>query len=135
MGNDGEWTSKLAQFAGSMEWTQHWIGGVIYSQGMAYVAKHAGAHWLIDAIASHLAYNDDVVAMRQNNPQFDALHFWYFTVNADKTAVLECRPDSNEPVVAQQYIPYTDFPLSEFTVYAGNDGPETPTKLFLPSEY
>jgi len=129
--------SGLGHFTGSLKWTRHWMSpNVIYSEGMAYVAEEAGAHWLLDAIASHLTHNHDLIARRRADPGFDAMHFWYLTVNEDNTAVLECKPDKSLPVVVKQCIEYTDFPLlGEFVVYAGTDGLGTPTKLFLPSEY
>jgi hypothetical protein len=128
--------SGLGHFTGSLEWTRHWASpDIIYSEGMAYVAEQAGAHWLLDAIASHLTHNHDLIAKRKDDPDFDFMHFWYLTVNDDQSAVLECKADSDQPAVVTQEIEYTDFPLGEFTVYVGNDGPGTPSKLFLPSEY
>lgn len=129
--------ANLSGFTGSATWTRHWTSpDIIYSEGMAYVAEQAGAHWLLDAIASHLLHDRKLIAKRQAEPDFNFLHFWYLTVNEDKTAVLECKADSDRPAVVTQNIEYTDFPLlGKFTVYAGTDGPGTPTKLFLPSEY
>jgi len=129
--------ADLNGFTGSLEWIRHWANrNIIYSEGMAYVAEHAGggAFWLIDAIASHEAA-PAITALRQADPDFDYLHFWYLSVDSEKhSAVLECRLDSDQPAVVRQEIEYTDCPLS-LTVFAGNDGPGTPTKLFLPSEY
>jgi hypothetical protein len=128
--------ADLNGFTGSQEWTRHWMNrNLIYSEGMAYVAEHAGAHWLLDAIASH-EVSPTIAALRHADPDFDFLHFWNLHVDTEKhAAVLECRLDSDEPAVVTQEIPLTDFPISEFAVYAGNDGPGTPIKLFLPSEY
>lgn len=129
--------ADLNGFTGSLDWTRHWLNrNLIYSEGMAYVAEQAGAYWLLDAIASHEGHNNDLIAKRQADPDFDFLHFWYLTVDTEKhIAVLECKVDSDQPAVVTQMIEYSDFPLPELTVYAGNDGPGTPTKLFLPSEY
>ena len=131
-------TADLNGFTGCDQWTRHWMSrNLIYSEGMAYVAENAGggAHWLLDAIASHEVANPELVAAKHANPDFDYLHFWYLTVDAEKhTAVLECKIDSERPAVVTQAIEYTDCPFS-LTIYAGNDGPGTPTKLFLPSEY
>jgi len=131
--------ADLSGFTGCDQWTRHWMNrNLIYSEGMAHVAEHAGggAFWLIDAIASHEGHNPELVALKQADPDFDFLHFWYLHVDTEKhTAVLECGLDSDQPAVVRQEIEYTDFPLPELTIYAGNDGPGTPTKLFLPSEY
>ena len=127
---------ELGGFTGSLQWTRHWMNPrIIYSEGMAFVADRAGAHWLLDAITSHLTHNPDLIARRQADPDFDRLHFWFLTRHEDGSARLECRSDSDQPAVVTQDIEYTDFPLASFTVYAGTDGPDTPTKLFLPSEY
>lgn len=132
----------LARFTGSERWFRHWSSPtIIYSEGMRHLAEEAAASWLIDAIASHLTSSPDLIAEREQNAAFDGLHFWYLTRNEDdRRAVLEARLDVNEPAVVRQEIDFTDFPFdrvggSPFTIYAGTDGPGTPTKLFLPSEY
>jgi hypothetical protein len=130
--------ADLNGFTGCDQWTRHWMDrNLLYSEGMAHVAEHAGggAFWLLDAIASH-EVGPTITALRQADPDFDFLHFWYLHVDTEKhAAVLECKVDSDQPAVVTQEIPLTDFPLSELTVFVGNDGPGTPTKLFLPSEY
>ena len=127
----------LNGFTGCDQWTRHWLNrNILYSEGMAYVAQNAGggAFWLLDAIASHEIANPELATLKQADPDFDFLHFWTLTVT-NGSAVLECRADSDQPAVVIQEIPLTDFPLSELTIYAGNDGPGTACKLFLPSEY
>ena len=129
--------ADLNGFTGSLDWTRFnplLFRNVIASEGMVYVAEQAEAYWLLDAIASHEVANPELVALKQADPDFDFLHFWKLTVT-NGSAVLECRGDSDQPAVVTQGIEYTDFPLSDLTIYAGNDGPGTPTKLFLPSEY
>jgi len=126
----------LGQFIGSMEWTRHPLcRNVIYSEGMAFVAERGKAYWLIDAIASHEAHNPKLKAACRNDESFDYLHFWILKVNQETKAwELTCIKDTGEkPVVVQTDI-YTDFPFS-IKIYAGNDGPGTLRKLFLPSEY
>ena len=129
--------ADLNQFCGSLEWTRHWMSrNLIYSEGVSYLAEQAQAHWLLDAIASHETANKKLMAAKAADPDFDSLRFWTLEVNLKaQTAVLECRKDSGLPAVVTQKIPYTDYPLSEQKIYAGNDGPGTPIKLFLPSEY
>ena len=129
--------ADLSQFTGSDQWTRHSLcRNVIYSQGMEFVAEKAGAHWLIDAIASHEAANPKMKRECAADEDFNYLHFWTLTVDLQQhTAILSCRKDSNLPLVVKQVIEYTDFPLSEIKVYAGTDGPGQPRKLYLPSEY
>lgn len=134
--------SDLNQFTGSLEWTRHWASPrVIYSEGVAFLAERAEAYWLIDAIASH-ELDRPIQEECQRDPDFDNMHFWKLKVysdpedeNSGKSAVLICQKDSGEPEIVRQEIPYTDFPLAEITIYAGNDGQGSPRKLYLPSEY
>jgi hypothetical protein len=131
-------SGDLSRFIGSVEWTR-WsplFSETIASEGMMFVASQGEAFWLLDAIASHEENNEELVAACEQSARFDYLHFWRLTVDAEtREARLVCIADEGEPPVVQQDISYTDFPLSELTVYAGNDGPGTPRKLFLPSEY
>ncbi|MEI6503252.1 MAG: DUF6876 family protein, partial [Armatimonadota bacterium] len=63
--------ADLSGFTGSLEWTRHWLSrNIIYSEGMAHVAEHAGggAHWLLDAIASHEVANPELVALKRADP-------------------------------------------------------------------
>ena len=132
----------LGQFTGCETWTRHGLcRNVIYSEGMAFVAERGKAYWLIDAIASHEAHNPKLKAACRNDESFDYLHFWTLNVypndgeDSGSYAILTCRKDSGLPAIVTQKIDYTDFCLKEIKIYAGNDGPGTPRKLFLPSEY
>ena len=80
------------------------------------LAENGGAYWLLDAIASW-----------QKELNSSQIQFWMLIVNADNSAVLTCERD-DEPVITQQ-IPFTDFPLSEVTLWLC-DG-----VLLLSSEY
>lgn len=130
--------ADLDRFIGSMEWTR-WsplFNNTVASEGMMFVASQGEAFWLLDDIASHEEHNEEVANACEESEQFDWLHFWKLTVDTDtREATLICVADEGEPAVVEQNIPYTDFPLPELTVYAGNDGPGTVRKLFLPSEY
>ncbi|MCK9598089.1 MAG: hypothetical protein M0R06_03545 [Sphaerochaeta sp.] len=48
-----ELEAGLAQFYGSEQWYKASFGGVVYTDGVKYLADHAGAYWLIDAVASY----------------------------------------------------------------------------------
>lgn len=137
----------LGHFTGSATWTRHGLcRNVIYSEGMAFMAERGNAYWLIDAIASHEALTPKLKAACRSDAAFDYLHFWTLNVypndpndregeDSGHYAILTCRKDSGLPAVVTQKIEFTDFPLKELKVYAGNDGPGTPRKLFLRSEY
>ena len=131
--------ADLNGFTGSLDWTRFnpvLFRNVIASEGMMHVAEAGEAYWLLDAIASHEAANSKLRAACAADAGCDYLHFWTLTVDlAKKSATLVCRKDSDQPAIVTQRIKYTDFCLPSLTVYAGNDGPGTPRKLFLPSEY
>src|SRR5690606_36394531 len=105
-----------------------------------YLAEHAGAYWLIDAIASH-----------QITPRVAAAPFqiWQLKVHADRSATLIGAEDIDEqghpvhartPVdralrrwtrgaLARQEIEWTDFPLEKIKLYLQHG------VLMLPPEY
>ena len=129
--------NDLNQFTGSLDWTRFnpvLFPKVIASEGMMFVAEKAQAYWLLDAIASHETKNPTIRHACETDEGFDYLHFWILTV-ADGSATLICQRDSDEPAIVTQEIEFTDFCIPNLTVYAGNDGPGTPRKLLLPSEY
>ncbi len=90
----------------------------VHTEGIKLMADKVGAYWLIDLVYSH-----------QRDKVKDApFQIWKLTVK-DKGAVIECREDSDTPVIARQEIAYTDFPEGEFEVWFINH------TLLLPSEY
>ena len=104
---------------------------MIYTPGIAYLAEHAGAYWLIDAIASYFGSSKMNRALAKDERL--TLHFWRLDVADDSSATLFARADSGEKPFITQEIPYTDFPLSYADVWAAFDG--THWTLYLPSEH
>lgn len=88
-----------------------------YTDGIKYLAENGGAYWLLDAIASW-----------QKELDSSQIQFWRLKVNANSSAVLTCERDRDDVVITQQ-IPFTDFPISEVTLYLCDN------VLLLPSEY
>lgn len=115
----------LATCSGGDELYPHWLKCIRYTQGVQGLAELAGAYWLIDAIASHQA----APALRQNQ-RMREFQLWTLTVNADKSAMLTCREDTNDPPAVMQRIEYTDFPLPEGIKLYVESG-----ILLLPSEH
>jgi hypothetical protein len=112
--------TDLAQFTGTEYWYKHPLfPGYTYTDGVRYVAREAGAYWLIEAILSH-----------QLSPQVNREPFQTWTLTRIETskAVLVCE-DGNGNQVTRQDINYTDFPLPKITMYL------TDRVLLLPSEY
>lgn len=112
--------SDLAQFTGSECWYRHPLyPSITYTDGAQYVAEAGGAYWLLDAIVSH--QNDACVRSQE-------FQVWTLKVAHDRSAVLTCE-DGDHALVARQAIAFTDFPLSEITLWLQNN------VIFLPSEY
>ena len=93
----------------------------LLTDGTKFLADQARCYWLMDAIASHL--------MEIGTAD------WFIVVkskvkDASATMVYE---DGNGREHARQDIPFTDFPLSEITLYACWDGEQW--VIMLPSEY
>jgi uncharacterized protein YggL (DUF469 family) len=112
----------LQQFIGGGDQYRH-ISGLLYTEGVRYVAEEGKAYWLIDAIAS---YQRD--RRLRENARLQEFQLWELTVQ-DTHGSLTCREDTDlEPVVRQE-IEFTDFPLPtiRFYVEAG--------VLLLPQEH
>lgn len=113
---------ELSQFTGTSQYYQHPLG-VLYTDGVHYMAERGGAYWLLDVIAIwqlHPRISQD--------PMLRQIQFWTLTVNDDRSAQLICERDSDDIVVTQR-IPFTDFPLKTLRLYF-QDG-----VILLPSEY
>jgi len=110
---------ELEQFTGAMEYYRHPLG-IIFTDGVKYLADKAEAYWLIDAIASWQ------VEKKVRNCPFQ---IWELKVNKDGTAILTMKEDTDEPELVKQKIPFTDFPLDYQKLYLVD------RVLMLPSEY
>ena len=112
----------LAQFTGSENWYRHGlVRDVLFTDGVKHVADAGGAHWLIDEIALAQRYEKSVAG--------EEFQLWKLAVDLDQhKGVLTC-DDGNGNVVFSKRIPFTDFPLSEITLYCVNN------TILLPSEY
>lgn len=115
-------TSDLAQFTGSETFYRHnLMRNVVYTEGVQFLADKGGAYWLIDKIAT-LQMDPKVRA--------EAFQAWKLEV-VDGKARLTC-DDGNGVFVYAEHIDYTDFPLSEITLWAVQGEHRT---IMLPSEY
>lgn len=109
----------IGQFTGSENWYKHaLVRSVTYTDGAKYVADEAGAHWLLDIIATN-----------QMTPAVKAEEFqvWKLVV-ADGKGMVVCQ-DGNDNDVFSQAIDFTDFPEPGITLWF-TDG-----VILLPSEY
>lgn len=112
--------SDLAQFTGSECWYRHPLNpSISYTDGAHYVAEAGGAYWLLDAIVAH---------QQDARVRSEPFQVWTLKVKDDQSAVLNCE-DGDYGLVASQNIDFTDFPLSQITLWFQN------RVIFLPSEY
>lgn len=109
-------TEELQQFTGTENYYRHVFGGK-YTDGVAYLAENAKAYWLLDAIFSY----------HRKEP----FQVWKLQLSlvGGQDAVLTMREDSDTPVIVEQLIEYTDFPIEHIELWL-IDG-----VLILPSEY
>jgi hypothetical protein len=109
----------LAQFTGTEHYYKNFLG-LLYTDGVQYLAETAEAYWLIDAIASWQPQVSRVA---------EEFQLWDLAVNENHGAVLTARRDSDQPPIVQQEIEYTSFPLKSIRLYVENG------VLLLPSEH
>lgn len=112
----------LAHFTGTLTYYKNQFG-LLYTDGIQYLAENAGAYWLIDHIACH----QDMVAI-----QGERFQTWLLETLEDGGANLVAS-DGNGNTLYEEKLIYTDFPLDTiklFLVY-GSPGPV----LMLTSEY
>jgi hypothetical protein len=132
---------------GTLHLHLHWSRRLAYTDGVRALANAAGAHWLIDIIASHQMSRKAAQAPFQ---------VWTLTLTPhlkDFAARVEMGEDRTEggkmlhwqfgngngacierPAIVQR-IGYTDFPLDTVTLYVeGGATPRAPRTLMLPSE-
>ena len=105
----------LAQCTGTEQYWKNPLLHFQYTDGVKFLHESCDCYWLLTAISSH--------------KRIEPFQVWELKVNADNTAVLTMREDSDRPIIVKQEIAYTDFPLEEITLWL-IDG-----ILLLPSEY
>ena len=123
-----EITRNIAQSIGTTKYIKHNLNkNLVFTDGVNQLREDADCHWLVDAIASYC--------------RKEPFQVWELEVFKDKTAVLTMKEDTDEPLLVEQKIHYTDFPLEniKFFVQEGGYGSEenwTPCLvLMLTNEY
>jgi len=79
----------------------------VYTDGIKFLLENADCYWLLDAVFSY-----------RKTQEFQV---WELEVFADKTAVLTMKEDTNCPLIVEQKIHHTSFPLDNIKLYAVND--------------
>ena len=99
--------ADLDNFTGTTQWYKGTLG-LLFTDGIHFLAEQAGAHWLIDVVASYQP-------QLNRNPRLADFQLWQIRRTKGKNpagVTVTCRGDSDEPPVVTQYIPYSDFPES-----------------------
>ena len=111
--------ADLAQFTGTENYYKY-HGGLVLTDGIKYLADQAGAYWLLDIVASY-----------QRKLAGVGFQLWRIETCGlgNKSAVVTCREDSDQPDIVKQEIEYTDFPLDSFEFYVIDN------VILLKSEY
>lgn len=112
-----ELEEDLCQFTGTEHYYRNFTG-LHYTDGIKYLAEHAGAYWLIDLVGSY-----------QYKLRGTPFQVWTLSVNEDNTALVTMREDDGRRPKVRQELPYTDFPLPKFEWYCIDN------VMLLKSEY
>lgn len=90
----------------------------IITDGVREIAESAGAYWLLDIVGSY-----------QQDKRLDkAFQVWKLKVNRENHSGVVCGYNDTKLIITQD-IPFTTFPLEEFTLYLMND------VILLPTEH
>ena len=116
--NKKELLDNLSRFTGTSKYYQNFFG-IKYTEGVSFLANEVKCFWLLDLISS---YQFD---KRVKNETFQAYDLRVF---ADRSAIVTIS-DGNDRILAKQWIDYTGFPFSKFTLWY-EDG-----VIVLPSEH
>lgn len=115
-----DFSDNLSQFTGTETWHRHGlIPDILYTDGAKYVAETLGAYWLLDTIA---------ISQLMKSVRAEEFQVWTLKVPEGEKPVIECS-DGNENIIFRNRLSYTDFPLSEMTLWFTNN------VILLPSEY
>jgi hypothetical protein len=114
-----QFKQELQHYTGSECVYRHSFSKGTYTEGVQFVASRLGAYWLMDLIFS-LQWKREVLEQ--------SFQTWKLQVGEGSTAVLKLE-DGNGNAVLTHDIPFTDFPLPEFTFWLIDN------VLLLPSEY
>ena len=113
----------LAHFTGTEDYYRSINRNVTYTDGVKYFADKAGAHWLIDIIATELAahaYREEFLHIKMD-------------VKGSKAEI--AADDGNGKVLWKRSIDWTDCPEGEWRFYMAPGGPEGTIVVMLTSEY
>jgi len=114
-----QFKQELRYYTGSDQFYRHCYGQGVYTEGVRFMAEKLEAFWLLDMI---------FIYQQQKIVAEEAFQVWKLKVHEDDSADLVLEDGDHQKVKLFQ-IPFTDFPLEEFTLWLVNK------TLMLPSEY
>ena len=113
--------TTLAQFTGSERYYRHpLVEGIMFTEGVKYLADAAGAYWLLDEIALANRFERSVMA--------EEFQVWDLKIAEDNSALLACG-DGDGTEVYSKSIDWTDFPAPGIRLFLCYGC------IHLPSEY
>ena len=108
---------ELNEFIGTQHYYKNFTG-LLFTDGIKYLADKANCYWLIDLVGSYQPKLQDI-----------PFQLWEIEVNDDDSALITMREDTGLAEKVKQPIPYTDFPLRNFSFYCIDN------VMLLKSEY
>jgi hypothetical protein len=113
-----ELLQNLPQFTGTTQWYRHsFFRACLYTDGVQFLAEKAECYWLLDHIFANQAL-----------PKVKSEPFQRWIIKLLDEGCTITVDDGNGKVIKKWTIPFTTFPLAEFTLYF------TDNVLLLPSE-
>lgn len=114
-----ELLAALAHFTGTTQWYRNpMFSSFSYTDGVQFLAEKAECYWLIDYV-----FSNQLISELKSVP----FQTWKIFV-VENSAIIKV-DDGNGKILKEFKIPYTDFPLAEFTLLF------TDNVLLLVSEY
>jgi len=110
-----ELRSNLRMFTGCEQPFKHAISKMLYTDGVQYFAKNAGAYWFLDIVGTEVLPQGHEFAVVK-----------LVSKDSKGTVVVE---DGKDNFIWQKAIDYTDAPVGVWSFYLING------MLLLPSEY
>lgn len=119
-----ELEAALSHYTGTEQYFRHGLNHtVVYTDGVAFFAKAAGAYWMLDIFATELPGH-----CRRAEFLSIKMHV------AERRARL-LADDGKGKVLWQRKIDFTDCPAGEWSFFMAVGGPDATLVVMLPREY
>lgn len=109
-----ELRAALTRFTSSIGHRRHWSRAYYYTDGVAFLARHAGAQWLLDHIAA-----------RQKRARKDRylrlFQIWHVRPVGEHKVRITCCRESGDAVFYDDVVLFDALPLEEIVLHFEND--------------